>query len=585
MSHHNRYTRQTQLIESNRAVTEYQNAMIVELQENLDLLSQELHKTQWLELSATGNDLDFKLPDRKTIAKQAQYYFIKNPLIGLAVTLKTAFVFGKGISVKAEHALIQDVIDDFWDDPDNKTELTGKQAQKMKSNTFQLDGNIFLTLFVNISDGKVKVSSIPIEEVDEIIMHPDNRRKPLWYKRVYQDQKFDYSSGAYSPVENKTVYYRDWKNTDSKDRVFDPPADKIAKDGAGQEILVFHFKTNCTDKQKFGFSETYRAHDWAKAYTDFLSNLASIWKSLSIFAWERKLQNGTKGQIAAAKAQMRTYAEDGERINKQVASGSTRVSNQSDNLAPIKTNGVTMQADDGRRLLLMVCAAMGIFEHYFGDGSNSNLASTESMELPMLKMFEDRQSLWEDVFRDLFTFIIHQSAKASSGKLHKYAYWEDQDNQTGKLTLDGYVNPVQESAKIKEAARDGQPDPVVADQDTEISQTVSVDFPPITVKDVAKIISSLKTALTLDGNGMSQTPMITPKAAAKMVMTALDMDNVDDTLNELYPDEGQPEPGTNNNGPNAEDNYLAQLNANLENIKNGNLPAKPNTTGLTTKQA
>lgn len=494
-----------------------QQAEIAELRENLDILSRELQKTQWIELTATGNDQDFSLPDRRTIAKWAQIYFIKNPLIGLAVTLKTAFTFGKGVTVKADDDVLQEVINDFWDDVDNKAELTGNIAQKLKANTLQLDGNIFLTFFANVSTGAVKVSSIPIEEIDDIIVHPQNRRKPLWHKRIYQPQKYDYEVGAYKSNNSITEYYRDWKNTDRADKIYDPPEEMIAKDSAGKEILVFHIKVNCTDKQKFGFSETYRAHDWAKAYTEFLSDLASIWKSLSIFAWDRKLKGGTKAQIKSAVSGSRTYNEAGERINNRPAAGSERVSNESDNLAPIKTSGVTMSADDGRRLLLMVCVSMGLPEHYLSDGSNSNLASTQSMELPLLKQIEDRQSLFEDAYREIFDLVIRESAKASGGKLNQYATWEDETNQSGKLTL---VNP--EDAKDEEGNQ------------KEMAQTISVDFPPITTKDVSKLITALKTALTLDGAQMSSTPMITAKQAAKEVLNLLNVDNTDEILEELY---------------------------------------------------
>lgn len=492
---------------------------IAELRESLQVLSRELQKTQWIELTATNNKQDFALEDRKTIAKHAQVFFIKNPLIGLAVTLKTFFIFGKGITVKAKHELIQEVMNDFWDDDDNKAELTSLQAQQLKSNTLQLDGNIFLTFFVNVSNGKVKVSSIPVEEIDDIITHPQNRRKPLWYKRIYVEQEFDYSTGTYKSGTTKTEYYRDWKNNDSSDRKYDPPVHMVAKDSAGQEILLFHIKVNCTDKQKFGFSETYRAHDWAKAYTEFLSDLASIWKTLAIFAAERKMKNGTKGQIKAAAAASRTYNAAGEKANDRPAAGSVRVSNDSDDWSPVKTNGVTMEADDGRRLLLMVCASMGIFEHYFGDGSNSNLASTESMELPMMKMFEARQSLFEDAFRQIINLVIRESAKASSGKLNQYAVWEDERAKSGKLTL------------VDSSSEDG-----------EMSQQVSIDFPPLTTKDVSKLILALKTALTLDGAALSRTPLITAKQAAKEVLNLLSIDDMDEILSELYPDDGTAQP-------------------------------------------
>jgi hypothetical protein len=481
------------------------------LRESLQLLSPELEKErQWVDISGDTAGKDFGVEDRKTISSQALLYFVKNPLIGLAVTLKTLFVFGRGPSVKAKHDLISEVvIDDFWEDPDNRLELTSLGAMQRKGNALQIEGNLFLALFVNISTGRVKIGSIPPTEIDEVITHPENKSKVLWYKRTFVPQEFNYENGHYTSDGTKTLYYKDWRNVDSADDIYAPPAEKRAKTLDGQEILVCHLKANCTDQQKFGFSETYRAHPWAKAYTNFLSDLASIWRTLAIFAAERKIQKGTKAQIQAAAAEMRTHDPSGAQQRGKSAAGSVRVGNELDQWVPIKTSGVTMQADDGRRLLLMVCAAMGVYEHYFGDGSNANLASTTAMELPMLKMFEARQAVFEELFRDIIDFVIRQSASASGGKLRGYANWNDDKS---KLTL---------------------ADPTTGE---EIPQRVSVDFPPITQKDVVELIGALKSALTLDGNSASSTPLITARDAARECMTILGLDNVDELVEELYPE-------------------------------------------------
>ena len=492
------------------------SSILAEIHESLEVLSAQLERERWVTLSGGTSKTDFGLQDRRAISEQALLYFVKNPLIGLAVTLKTTFIFGRGPTVAAKHPLITEVvIDDFWKDPDNRAELTSLAAMQRKNNSLQLDGNLFLAFFVNIATGKVKIGSIPAVEIEDIITHPENRSKPLWYKRTFIRQHFDYATGAYVSDGQETLYYRDWRNTDPADEQYAPPPEKRARDAAGQEILVCHLKVNCTDGQKFGFSETYRAHDWAKAYTEFLSDLASIWRTLAIFAVERKLPKGTPGQIRAAAAELRTINQDGSLNRPKPPAGSIRVSNDQDQWVPIKTAGVTMSADDGRRLLLMVCAAMGVYEHYFGDSASGNLATATAMELPMLVMFEARQALWEDLFRDIVDFVIRQSAKASGGKLNAYAQWEGADQS--KLVL---IDP---------------------DTGEEIPQLVNIDFPPITRKNVEELIRGLKTALTLDGNSASDTPLIPARQAARECMTALGIDNVDELLDELYPPEEEVE--------------------------------------------
>jgi hypothetical protein len=60
----------------------------------------------------------------------------------------------------------------------------------------------------------------------------------------------------------------------------------------------------------------------------------------------------------------------------------------------------------------MISAGSGIFEHYFGDPSTGNLATTRSMELPMVKKFEDRQRLFENVFGKIFQRVIEAGIKS-----------------------------------------------------------------------------------------------------------------------------------------------------------------------------
>ncbi|KKL10172.1 hypothetical protein LCGC14_2558520, partial [marine sediment metagenome] len=58
---------------------------------------------------------------------------------------------------------------------------------------------------------------------------------------------------------------------------------------------------------------------------------------------------------------------------------------------------------------LMVCSAVNIMLHYFGDPSTGNLATATAMELPMLKAFLAYQTLWTGVYEDLDTIVLDQA--------------------------------------------------------------------------------------------------------------------------------------------------------------------------------
>jgi len=49
---------------------------------------------------------------------------------------------------------------------------------------------------------------------------------------------------------------------------------------------------------------------------------------------------------------------------------------------------------------------MGIFNHYFGEGGDANLATAQSMELPMVKTFEDWQEWVNTSLLRILKFVI-----------------------------------------------------------------------------------------------------------------------------------------------------------------------------------
>jgi hypothetical protein len=103
------------------------------------------------------------------------------------------------------------------------------------------------------------------------------------------------------------------------------------------------------------------------------------------------------------------------------APGSTFVNNAGADMVPMpRATGAGDSKEDSNQLKLMVCAATGIMVHYFGDPSTGNLATATAMELPMLKMFEAYQQLWQDAWRDIFSIALQ----------------EDPDEEPAQITID-----------------------------------------------------------------------------------------------------------------------------------------------------
>ena len=461
--------------------------------ESLARLELEIEDRGWEQLNQKSNEVDFSIKARKSLQKQAFIYWLKNPLIGRAVEIKTDFIFGDGISYKAKGEKVQEVLNLFWNDDDNKREITTLKSQQIKSRELQIYANLYFAFYTDPVSGQVKIRTIPDTEIEDVITDPDDYQKPLWYKRVRSKKTYNFEKEKYE-TKKEVTYYADWRQGDNPE--ISPPINKI-----NENWELYHVKENHLTHQKFGITELYRAMDWAGAYKNFLEDLLSVWKTLSKFPVKNK-QKASKGQLASQAAKLKealsTLTTTGEVGPK---AGSVWTENQGSDFQPLNIQGATLRADDGRRILLMVCAATGLIEPFFGDPATANLATMSAMMGPMLKMFKSKQEFWKSVFADIFDYVIDRAIE--SGIIE------------GVEEKDAYGNVYYVLAGGEE-------------------KTVEIDMPHLDEKDIPKMIESIT---KLDGSYL-----VPADELSRIVMNLLDIDNVDRVLEKMYP-EGAETPG------------------------------------------
>lgn len=415
--------------------------------------------------------------------KRVKIYYYNNPLAGHWVHLTTAFVFGEGISKpKAKDEKIQDeVIDPFWDDPDNRLSISSYTAQQLLCNKLQYEGNIFFLMFDD-ELGNIKVRILNTEQVVDIIRSEDDSMRPLFYKVKNTKSSYNFVSDSYSSSQDDFIYYPD------KD-ITNPEGYKIPKNKLRLDARVYHVRINCDINDKFGVPDLFRGIDWLKAHKDMSGDLATLIKALSKFAWKKKVK-GTQAQVNTIAGNMRTNASLNNIRN---SAGQTQVENDAVEMESIdvKTGGTDINIKGMREMKLMVCAASGLFEHYFGDPSTGNLATSKTMELPMVKKFVNYQSLWTEVYETILNHII--GLKISLGIL---AGSEEEDTKSGRMIY-------------KYSGDD----------------SIDTDFPPILETDLQPLSTALSTA--------KDKGMITDSLAAEIFMLALNVNNIDEEMEEL----------------------------------------------------
>lgn len=459
---------------------------------------------EWISLGSAGEALEFSRDFVSTITRLARLYYLKNPLINRGVNVKAAYVFGRGVSITAEDETINEVIQRFLDDHQNQTELTSHSARLAKERELQTDGNIFLVLVPHASTGHVRVYTIDVDQITDIVTDPKNRKAAWYYKREWIEIETDLATGR-STEKRQVAYYRDWRNTPDQERTQIGGNEVIA----GQ--YIYHIKTGGFSNWKFGISEFYSAIDWSKAYKTFLENWSTIVAAYARFAFKITTQGGKSG-VAAAKSKLATTVNTTTaEHNPSPVTASNIIMQDGNNIEPIRTQGAQTSAEDGRRLLLMVAATFGLPETFFGDVSVGTLATATSLDRPTELMLMDRQTQWGDIYHDIFEFVLFYAVKSPDGELRTIA--DINTNEYGEEILEF---------------------------DDNIDHHIDVDFPSI----VRHSLQETMTAITQAAAFIND-----PRILARMALTALDENDIDELLEQLYPEDGTTPPAPSNQPP------------------------------------
>jgi hypothetical protein len=144
--------------------------------------------------------------------------------------------------------------------------------------------------------------------------------------------------------------------------------------------------------------------------------------------------------------------------------------------------GAADAVSDGRALLQAAGAGVGTMMPYFGDGGDANLATAQTMELPMVKVYEDYQEWIEADLSETYMYVM-------------------------RIALDAEYN----------------------DDIPEDMRVVSWDFPPIIAQDVTKYITAWAqlTQQVAPGN------MPLQEVAIKGALTTMAVPNVDAIMPEI----------------------------------------------------
>jgi hypothetical protein len=269
---------------------------------------------------------------------------------------------------------LKEIIEAFWKDSENQKALTSHEAMKEWLDAVITDGEDFMVCFTSEAAPYVRLTSIPPEEITDIVYHPDNWKVPLYYKRNWQELEFD--GTTYKPKgPPKELFYLDHDvdiESDSFARAkqnIHIPESKLAPDDA----RIIHNMINplWTKKGKRGISELFSSREWFRVYKEFVEDRAAINAAATAVAYKRKIKAGPtgvaqfQGKFGGLDVGYDNPANNNEvrRLTRPVAAG-TYDSNPAVDLEWMKTDtGAVNAKEDGRSLMSAAGAGMGIFIH------------------------------------------------------------------------------------------------------------------------------------------------------------------------------------------------------------------------------
>lgn len=297
----------------------------------------------------------------------------RNPLANRGVKYVAAFVVGEGFSLTCKAKDVQDILEAFIDHPENAI----REREMEFVIDLQVDGELFLRYFTGTGDALGQTIVVPQRPWEcEYI-----KTERGFFQRVVSYHFQRYLTEGDAPTGGQQT------------EVEDVPADQIQ-----------HVPINKHSYELRGRPELVPILPWLKAYKDWLENRArqNYWRGALL--WLVRVTSSASSIIAAVAARWRKPPTPGS-----VAIESSNVEVEALN-NPV---GAGDASEDGRQIKLMSSVGMGLPEYMLADGSNANLASSTSQELPALTTFATFQRIMvEQVWYPMFTRVLQAAIDA-----------------------------------------------------------------------------------------------------------------------------------------------------------------------------
>jgi hypothetical protein len=304
--------------------------------------------------------------------RDAYYMWLKNPLANAVIESCLDFTLGDGVQFKANDERVQELLEKFFYDSDNKWDRKGK----MRFRDLSLYGELILRTNKSKLTGMLKTHSIHPEQVVEMFRSKKNPEKLVAIRFRDDDKKYEIIQG-YENAEDENIYQGD----------------------------IFYWKINSTIHQTRGLSDLFTSRDWLRMWDKALySTLERVGLLLS-FVWDITIEGGKEKDLRAKLASLKQNPPQ---------PGGARIHNEKE-----KWNALSPQLQGGdldtlfRLFKSPMLAQTRTPEDFMGLGGDVNYATALAMNAPFYRKIKARQKDITYIFQDMFDYQIYCAKNAN----------------------------------------------------------------------------------------------------------------------------------------------------------------------------
>lgn len=345
------------------------------LMEQLDQVVSQLNDAAgWEIISGVGEDsMGLNLSTLKTTSAILRDMVETNPLFKRGNELRFAYCYARGWTMKNLKPGAQAAMED----PYNYDALFSSQARMTGLKARHTDGNRFV---LKTKDKQLYV--IPLSEIADAYLDENDRSRILYIKRTWT-------------VNNTTRSV--WYPTDNLRRSKTRIADSIKTSNGTEQVdkggTMFHKAYNRQPGHTWGIPDFLPAMMWAKAYSAYLKDNATLVKAYSRIAL--KLSSASQDSARTASA----------RIEQFRGIGGTAIHDQTTDISVMPTSGSNVNFVNGRPLAAMVASSFGVsvVALLSDPGTGGSYGVAETLDPPTILMAqllqEDEREFYEDILK------------------------------------------------------------------------------------------------------------------------------------------------------------------------------------------